>query len=237
MIALADNPTTDRAVAALAELSRASGPAPQRSAAASRRFGYDEVVEDNDRRKPPAANTTSEDDLLTPSKRKKLTGAARDIHRNFAIAGWAIRKHLDYVSTFGFQSRTGIKDLDDLIEALMAWWGRPRNCDVAGRHSLGRLIRLAEARRTVDADVFLMKLSDGQLQAVEGMRPEAVAKGALSVILRRLSQQHWNGTPTTGLPWDTYRNATGLRRPGSARGCALARADRLDRVCRRHGRG
>ena len=104
MIALADNPRTDRAVAALAELARAS----------RRRFGYD-AVEDKDRRKPPSANTKSEDDLLTPGKRKKLTGATRDIHRNFAIAGWAIRKHLDYVSTFSFQSRTGIEELDNEI--------------------------------------------------------------------------------------------------------------------------
>jgi len=146
-------------VAALAELARD----------ARHRFGYD-AVEEKDRRKPPSANTRSEDDLLTPGKRKKLTGATRDIHRNFSIAGWAIRKHLDYVSTFSFQSRTGIKALDDEIERLFAWWSRPRNCDVAGRHSLGRLVRLAEARRTVDGDVFLLKLSDGRLQAIEGDR-------------------------------------------------------------------
>ncbi len=169
MIALADNPKTDRAVAALMEMARASGPASQSSAVASRRFGYD-AVEDKDRRKPPAANTKSEDDLLTPGKRKKLTGATRDIHRNFSIAGWAIRKHLDYVSTFSFQSRTGSKELDDRIEEMFAWWMRPANCDVAGRHSLGRLIRLTEARRTVDGDVFLLKLSDGRLQAIEGDR-------------------------------------------------------------------
>lgn len=114
------------------------------SRASSRRFGYD-AVEDKDRRKPPSSRTRGEDELLPTGKRKKLTATTRDIHRNFSIAGWAIRKHLDYVSTFSFQGRTGIKDLHDRIEELFAWWARPRNCDVTGRHNLGRLIRLTEA--------------------------------------------------------------------------------------------
>jgi len=104
-------------------------------AATATRFGYD-AVEAKNRRQAPTGRLRSEDKELLPHQRRKLTSAARDIHRNFTIAAWAIRKHLDYVSTFSFQSRTGSADLDGRIEDLMAWWSRPANCDVAGRHSL-----------------------------------------------------------------------------------------------------
>jgi len=69
-------------------------------------FGYD-AVESKNRRQAPTGRLRSEDKELLPHQRRKLTSASRDIHRNFTIAAWAIRKHLDYVSTFSFQSRTG----------------------------------------------------------------------------------------------------------------------------------
>ena len=69
-------------------------------------FGYD-AVESKNRRQAPTGRLRSEDKELLPQQRRKLTSAARDIHRNFTIAAWAIRKHLDYVSTFSFQSGTG----------------------------------------------------------------------------------------------------------------------------------
>lgn len=40
----------------------------------------------------------------------------------------------------------------------------------AGRHPMGRFVRLAEARAVVDGDVGVMKLADGRLQAIEGDR-------------------------------------------------------------------
>jgi len=145
-------------------------------------FGYD-AVEAKNRRQAPTARLRSEDKELLPHQRRKLTSASRDIHRNFTIAAWAIRKHLDYVSTFSFQSRTGNPDLDDRIEALLDWWSRPANCDVAARHSLPRLIRLAEERRTVDGDVFFLKLSDGRLQAIEGDRVQTPTSGLPQGVL------------------------------------------------------
>jgi len=82
------------------------------------------------------------------------------------------------VATFSFQSRTGETALDERIEDLVRWWSRPHNCDVAGRHGLHRFMRLAEARRIVDGDVFVLKLGGanprdtnrGRLQAIEGDR-------------------------------------------------------------------
>ena len=95
---------------------------------------------------------------------------ARDLYRNFSVAAWAIRKHLDYVSTFNFQAMTDNPELNDELEKLIAWYSRPMNCDAAGRHSLRRMIRLAEARRVIDGDLFFVKLADGRLQPIEGDR-------------------------------------------------------------------
>jgi len=133
------------------------------------RFGYD-ATENKKRRRPSTGRLESEDKQLPTSKRRDLVSEMRDLQRNFSLAAWAIRKHLDFVSTFTFQSKNGDKPLDDRIEELMEWWGRAANFDRAGRHPMGRFVRLAEARAVVDGDIGLMKLADGRVQAIEGDR-------------------------------------------------------------------
>lgn len=133
-------------------------------------FGYDAIEEGKKKRKAPRTMTRSEDDELNSAKRKRMIATARDLLRNFSIAGWAIRKHLDYVATFSFQCRTPDQAFNKNIERLLQWWALPANCDVAGRHSLQRLVRLAEQARTVDGDVLLIMLGSGQLQAIESDR-------------------------------------------------------------------
>ena len=132
-------------------------------------FSYD-AVDTRNRRRSKAVNLGTEDKLLNKTKRRRLVSGTRDLQRNFTVAAWAIRKHLCYTTTFEFQCRTGDKQLDDRIEQLIEWYARPFNCDVTGRHSLYSLIRMAENRALVDGDVFLLKLSDGKLQAIEGDR-------------------------------------------------------------------
>lgn len=132
-------------------------------------FGYDAVTTEK-RRKAPISDVKSEDDQLTASERRKLVSTTRNLRRNFALTAWAIRKHLDYVATFSFQSKTGIKKLDEEIEQLVKWWSKPKNFDVAGRHGRERFIRIAEAARTVDGDVFLHLMSSGMVQGIEGDR-------------------------------------------------------------------
>ena len=133
------------------------------------RLGYD-AIEEKQRRRSVAATTSGEDHLLAPSQRRKLTASARDIRRNFAIAAWMVRKHLDFVSQFEFHARTDDEAFNDDLESLMQWWFRPANCDAAGRHPFPKLVRLAEAGRTVDGDCGLLTLADGTLQGIEGDR-------------------------------------------------------------------
>jgi len=155
------------------------------------KFGYD-AVETSPRRQTPRSDVQSEDDHLIPSKRRKLVSTVRDLKRNFSFAAWAIRKHLDYVSSFSFQSQNkvfygeGMKELDDHIERLMKWWSLKENFDVRGMHSLSESIRLAEACRVTDGDVFLYKLKAGMVQGVEG---DLIAKPTSGVLPSRYKAQ------------------------------------------------
>ena len=80
--------------------------------------GYDATKEKN-RRAAPTGLLRSEDAELPATERRKLISAGRDIHRNFSLAAWMLRKHLDYVSSFSFQCRTGNPQLDGTVERLM----------------------------------------------------------------------------------------------------------------------
>lgn len=136
------------------------------------RTAYDAVATKT-RRRAPAQTIKHEDRVLRQADRRKLSATAADAQRNFAIAAWAIRKHLDYVSSFSFQSKTGT-DFDDELERFIRIWSRKEFCDVRGRHPLRRLVRLAEGRAVVDGDFFFLKLSGatarGQMQGIESDR-------------------------------------------------------------------
>ena len=133
------------------------------------KLDYDAANTSTKRYSPPT-RLKSTDQILTPTKRKQLISNARDLQQNFTAAAWAISLHLDYVSRFTFEPQTGDEGLDRDLQALMDWYQRPENCDVSGRHTLSRMIRMCEERRTVDGDVFLIKLRNGKLQPIEADR-------------------------------------------------------------------
>lgn len=139
--------------------------------AAARRFfnGYD-AGRDSTRRRRVAGILRHEDEELDTTSRRKVLDAARDTQRNFAVAAWAIRKHLDFVAAHTFLAQTPDRGYNTELKAAVKEWGKRENCDVAKRHPLRRMIRLAEARRTVDGDIGFLKLDSGHLQALEGDR-------------------------------------------------------------------
>lgn len=130
---------------------------------------YD-AVEDKKRRRPASGILQSEDRDLNAANRRNAISATRDLVKNFSLARWAINKHLDFVSTFSFRSKNKDEALDRRIDELIEWRSRPTNFDVAARHSRAGATRLAEARRTIDGDVFALKLASGQVQWIEGDR-------------------------------------------------------------------
>ena len=132
-------------------------------------LGYG-AAESTNRRKTPSATLASEDEQLKGKKRNRLISSGRELVRNQSIAGWAIRKHLDFVASFNFQSRTGDDAIDNAIEDYITVRSRRDNADVRGIHPLRRMVRMGEARATLDGDVGFLKLRSGHLQAIESDR-------------------------------------------------------------------
>lgn len=194
-------------------------PAAARALQAAGRWAYHAVIPSNKRTNPTGINR-SEDAELSTTERAKLLSAGRDLHRNFALVGWAVRKHLDYVSTFTFQGKLADAVKNAKLEAFVAKWSKKENFDVAQRHDLRRFLRLSEQRRTIDGDVFVSKLWDprnkrihGKVQAIEGDRirsflgnPPALVKGQQVIHGVRLddygaAMQYALHRRTGGGPW------------------------------------
>lgn len=149
------------------------------------RFGYDALENRGRRRSAPTKKRSHEDKALDAKRRARLAETAQDAHVNFALASWAVRKHLDYVTRFRFQAKTGDAKLDLAIEELVEERSKRQNCDLARRHPLRRMLRIAEARRQLDGDVGLLKVlaspfSDirGALQGIEADRIANPTTGA-----------------------------------------------------------
>lgn len=147
-------------------------------------FGYD-ATDAKGRRRAPDGKTHAEDRVLPMAGRAKVQSAARDLIRNFTIAGWMIRRHLDYVAPHSFHSRSGDEGFDAECEAALAEWSTAGEFDAAGRFPLCEFVRLTEACATIDGDCGRLKLDDGKSQAIESDRirnPEKDSKGWVNGI-------------------------------------------------------
>ena len=134
--------------------------------------GYDAAKTTN-RRRQPATTLDSEDKVLKGSDRKVVVASARDVRRNFAAARWMIDKHLDFVVSHNFRSRSGDREFDRELERFVDRLMMPENFDVTGRHPHRRFLRMMEASRVVDGDILIVKIGGeggGWLQAIEGDR-------------------------------------------------------------------
>jgi capsid protein len=134
--------------------------------------GYDAAKQTN-RRRMPATNLDTEDKVLKGSDRKVVVASARDIRRNFATARWMIDKHLDFVVSHNFRSRSGDRDFDRELERFVERLMMAENFDVTGRHPHRRFMRMLEASRVIDGDILVVKVaseSGAWMQAIEGDR-------------------------------------------------------------------
>lgn len=136
-------------------------------------FGYN-AVESKDRRQAPQSRVRHESDVLPPTKRRKLQATAQEQARNHSLVAWMVRKHLDYVSKFHVSFRTDIPDVDNLVNRIFRWHGRPGNLDFGGRFGRDELFRLFEMEKVLCGDAGLLKLDDLKLQAIES---DLIAKG------------------------------------------------------------
>lgn len=140
---------------------------------------YRTIQPDDTAQRPIFVTHKSEDRELTPTERERLIEASRDIERNFSLAGFTIRKHLQSVAFYQFFSNTPDVDFNNKLVGLIEKW--KDECDVTGRHSFDDLIYIVERLRLVDGDVALLRTSDNKIQVIEGDRiknpPDAPVNG------------------------------------------------------------
>jgi capsid protein len=130
-------------------------------------FGYHFLDTSRNRRQISSSLAKHEDAVLSDRDREKLSENARDVDRNFAVAAWAIRRHLDFVSTWRFHCRAADRGLRRDVEAYIRDRERAANFDYTGRHPRRRFFRLLEARRVLDGDAFGVRLANGTVQGIE----------------------------------------------------------------------
>lgn len=129
-------------------------------------FGYD-ALEPQGRRKKISRAVYREDYHTRGNKHRGLQASSADLVRNLSLAGWMVRRHLDYVAQFEFHGRNEDEAINRQIETLMAEDSRPSRADISGRFTREKLFRLAEARRVLDGDTLLVKLRDGRMQGIQ----------------------------------------------------------------------
>jgi capsid protein len=135
------------------------------------KLGYEDIIHERGQRRHEGISTKSEDQELTRHGRLALSSHGRDLLRKLSIAGFAIRKHLQYVAKFDFQC--AIPDepaYSDIIKKFVYKWSRADKCDAAERHPFPKLIKLIESHRIIDGDIGILKLSNGKLQLIESDR-------------------------------------------------------------------
>lgn len=134
-------------------------------------FGYDATDTSSPRRSLPAVDLRGEDEILDRLKRDRLVSTARDAKRNWVVAGWMIRKHLDFVSDFTWRANTPDKEWNKAAQDLIQKWGRRHTAHVSRRHPLRRLVRMAETMRVLDGDLLIEKIKPStSLNLIRGDR-------------------------------------------------------------------
>lgn len=129
-----------------------------------------EAIEQTPTRRPIAYSVRSEDRELTTYDRRALISESREEQRNFTLAGFALRKHLQFVSYYRFSAETPCKAFNRALERRVELWKDRKNCDAARRSNFDELITLIESHRAVDGDVGVLRRSDCRLQIVESDR-------------------------------------------------------------------
>ena len=131
------------------------------------KLDYDAIKSTGRRRAPQSGMIRAEHVVLPESKRLKLLATVQDQVRNASTAAWMVRRHLDYVSRFKMQFRTGNEQLDRLVNRIFHWHAQPVNFDIAGRFGREEAFRMFEGEKVTGGDAALLLLNDGHIQAIE----------------------------------------------------------------------
>jgi capsid protein len=132
------------------------------------------AVQSDKSRSPLYISSKSEDYELTERDRQTLISESRQLQRDFSLAGFCVRSHLQYVSYYQFNASTPDADFNLRLERKLKRWQHKNNCDVARRHSFPELLYLLESLRVIDGDVGVLRVNDnetgGRIQLIESDR-------------------------------------------------------------------
>lgn len=127
-------------------------------------MGYD-IIRPTRTRRQPTTILWTEDKILNRSFRKTAVATARECLRNGTLAGYALRKHLQFVSNFTFECKHPSKRIrNDITEFAADWLA---NIDDTERYDFSELADRVETCRVVDGDVLISYVGDGKIQVFE----------------------------------------------------------------------
>lgn len=131
-------------------------------------FGAYEATESSPHRRAPARSIKNVDTQLNKQKRKIANATTNELMTNSALLAWAVRKHLDYVSRFEINFRSGDHDLDREVKMLIDNHGRRYNFDIGRRHSRNQWMRIFEMNKILNGDACGIKIRNGgYLQGID----------------------------------------------------------------------
>jgi capsid protein len=127
---------------------------------------YDATRSSPHRRSPPKIVKPHDEEL---NRRKRNIGVAtvKEQQTNSALLAWMIRKHLDYVSRFEINFRSGNDALDREMQGLLEWHGRKANFDIARRHNRAQWMRIFECNKIINGDALGIMVEGGHMQGLE----------------------------------------------------------------------
>ena len=134
---------------------------------ARKMFGAYAATETSPHRRSPTRILKTTDDLLNRERRKKGNATLREEESNCSLLGWIVRKHLDYVSRFEINYRSGNANLDGEVKGLLDWHSRKRNFDYRSRLSRNQWMAIFERNKAMFGDAFGIMLASGRLQGVD----------------------------------------------------------------------
>lgn len=130
------------------------------------KFAYRALEQSTARRQLPYA-VVSADKEFNKGTRQLAWNSALDLEQNLTLAGFMVRTHLNFVSSFSFQARTPDTAFNSALEKWLQDRARKHTVDVCRRMSLSTLIRTFAGLKVWFGDAALLKVKDGKLQLLE----------------------------------------------------------------------
>lgn len=135
-------------------------------------FDYEAITASPHRAAPKKIIKPNDSDL-SRYKRKTATATISNEFKNGGLLSWMIRRHLDYVSRFEINFRSGNAEFDNKVLSLLHWHKHKKNWDIAKRCNRDQWLRIFETSKTISGDAAGIKIKGGKMQ---GLNSDQIGK-------------------------------------------------------------